>query len=616
MAEKIQRQTQKIFGGQAPNNEVAVFGSFKTGNPIYTDNIEDLQSTAYEQGWSAALVANEAPFMEDMNGVQYGFSKQLAYQFQEGIAEYDPNTTYFIGSMVKALDTNNNPIIYKSIVDDNVGQELNNTDYWIEWVSGADTSLSNLTQEGIDNIKQYTNGGTSLPLFTPILQDHVLSFDESKGYALQGTYVYKQSAPERYGYPDFYAKCLEEKAAGVETQTTLGETTITTYNNANGHIYYDIADKDTVDTFFETYGVADMYGVDEENERVFLPRNRWFMQLAVDVADVNKFNAAGLPNITGGTFNAMDWSTPGTGCIVTTNSDNYGASSKGYTRQYLKFDASASNSIYGNSNTVQPISSNKLLYYVVGNTYTEQAVTATTEITTSENDTIPLFTGMYFDFAPNSPSWLKAGKQANSGEIYTSCYNTLVNCLSGNNPYNLKVVEESAMVAGVDYSEYWKVNQDEEYFITPTGTGEEESTAQLYFKVANAVQNLELLDAGQVLEALSEKISREEMKVYITETYANETSGYNVYSNGYCEQWGKRAGGGSQTINLLKPFRDSKYNTLVSICVSESSTTLSAWVASQASDSFTVQNGYGDKYNSNQYPINWRACGYLAEGEY
>ena len=134
------------------------------------------------------------------------------------------------------------------------------------------------------------------------------------------------------------------------------------------------------------------------------------------------------------------------------------------------------------------------------------------------------------------------------------------------------------MIAGVDYSEYWKVNQDEMTFTCPTaisnkalsgavvGNGKtlglntgtqdallfqnsasgayltanttalgqpvgtnygsfintalnqpvgvstdstksgiiaEESTSQLYFKVANAVQNLELLNAGEVLEAVN-----------------------------------------------------------------------------------------------------------------
>ena len=91
------------------------------------------------------------------------------------------------------------------------------------------------------------------------------------------------------------------------------------------------------------------------------------------------------------------------------------------------------------------------------------------------------------------------------------------------------------MKDGIDYSEYWKVNQDEIYFVTPTKlsysplndniipvTDEASSsggvvdlsnaksdTAQLYFKVANAVKNLELLDAGEVLESLADKVDKD-----------------------------------------------------------------------------------------------------------
>ena len=43
---------------------------------------------------------------------------------------------------------------------------------------------------------------------------------------------------------------------------------------------------------------------------------------------------------------------------------------------------------------------------------------------------------------------------------------------------------------------------------TKSGIIAEQSNAQLYFKVANAVQNLELLDAGQVLEGLTDKLDR------------------------------------------------------------------------------------------------------------
>ena len=82
---------------------------------------------------------------------------------------------------------------------------------------------------------------------------------------------------------------------------------------------------------------------------------------------------------------------------------------------------------------------------------------------------------------------------------------------------------------------------------------------RMHFKVANAVQNLELLDAGEVLSAVSDIASTVQNIVHITETYSNGTSGYNVYSNGYCEQWGEFTSS-DMTVTFLKPFIDTNYN--------------------------------------------------------
>ena len=62
---KIKRVTQKIFGVNAPSDDIAVMGSFKTGTPVYTDDVGKLQNTAYESGYGATLIANEAPNIDD-----------------------------------------------------------------------------------------------------------------------------------------------------------------------------------------------------------------------------------------------------------------------------------------------------------------------------------------------------------------------------------------------------------------------------------------------------------------------------------------------------------------------------------------------------------------------
>ena len=118
------------------------------------------------------------------------------------------------------------------------------------------------------------DGGTGLQLFDTILKDHVLTYEESKGLELQGTYVYKDAvAGSRYGYPDFYAKCLEEYNEATATETVNG---VTVKVHSNGHKFYDIANKSAIDGFFNTMGTAWFYGVDTANERIFLPRDNYF----------------------------------------------------------------------------------------------------------------------------------------------------------------------------------------------------------------------------------------------------------------------------------------------------------------------------------------------------
>lgn len=420
-------------------------------------------------------------------------------------------------------------------------------------------------------------------LFDTKISDHILEGDEAKGWALQGTYVTKAL------YPDFYNKCLEEKNAGVENETTLSNSSFTMYINSNGHQFFNITDKSIIDEFYNTYGIADFYGVDEENERIFLPRNKYFFQLTDDVSKVNEMVEAGLPNIEGKIGNIQLYGERiNTGAFDFEYAGGNNANSGNSGNVNFILDASLSNPIYGNSNTVQPPSSLKLLYYCVGNTEVKNAITNITELTTSENDTIPLFTGMYFDFKPNNPSWLKAGEQQNNAGIYKTCYETLVEIVNGINNYDLKVINQADMISGVVYDEYWVLDQDNLTFRTPltiatkslsggvigngmtlgltdgtnylgtvssygnnqqgildtiirgtvnsygssvgnsdtsqstfinktlgittdpskSGIIAEQSNAQLYFKVANAVQNLELLDAGEVLESLTSKLDR------------------------------------------------------------------------------------------------------------
>lgn len=240
----------------------------------------------------------------------------------------------------------------------------------------------------------------------------------------------------------------------------------TAAKNANGHIFYDIADKATVDEIFSQRGEAWFYGVDTENERVFLPRGTR-SQYTVNTDETGDYVEAGLPNIAAKDSIGFSDDNPTSDLPPFVFDSVVGNSSGGPSgEKRFKFDASTVNTIYGNSDTVQPYATKKLLYIVVGNVKVQSAASDVVDVTTTENDTVPLFTGQYFNFKPNNPSWLKAGEQQDSGGIYTSCYNKLVQALT-DNIWEIKVIDSTTMEEGTDYSEYWIVYQDAMRFRTP-----------------------------------------------------------------------------------------------------------------------------------------------------
>lgn len=595
------------------------------------------------------------------------------------LRKYDTSETYNKGEWVTGI-VDQEKSIYSSLVDNNLGNLLTDTTKW-------------------EKVELGGGSGTSLPLFAPVILDRILSFEESKGYALQGTYVYKTGvAGERYGYPTFVQRCFDEKNAGEATQVTLGSSTITMYTNPNGHQFYDIADKTVVDAWFDTYGIADFYGVDETNERVFLPRNKWFMQLTTDTSDVNKFNEAGLPSIDH-THTLSVYTVNTTGGVYTGAGNSPGPLS--YSTPTLTTSAASGlNSIYGRSNTVQPASSNKLLYYVVGNTEVVSAVTDAADITTSENDTIPLgFSTYQGGNVQPSVAWLMSEGQWNSGALYTTFYNHYVlligqafaagyvrNHTDDYDDYDLVINQEdmtfrlplldgsedlpttpiaqslpttsgqkfTAKYNGVIYigatssgaTQYVQLhnlntaevaemrtplanvfngtslwaNKGDTYMIT----GDVISTIKyhtlikaagngsLYFKVGNAVQNQELIDVAE----LTNEINNLKSKPHITETYVNGTSGYRIWSDGFCEQWGLlQPTGNANTwfaITLLKKYSDTNY--YASLCNSGTST---GTVAVKAGNE--VQNTTTTLYfccSAGDTGVRWNTAGYLAEGEY
>ncbi len=237
------------------------------------------------------------------------------------------------------------------------------------------------SQEGCSGMFLMSDGETeswvgisTFNLFDTKFVDRILEGDEAKGWALQGTYVYSIAvAGERFGYPDFYNKCVEEYNEATQTETVNG---VTVKVHSNGHKFYNILDKTAIDDYFNSIGSAWFYGVDTDNKRVFLPRNNYFEQVSVNVTEAGQSVEAGLPNITGAYNGACMLNSSGVtydGALYNTNKNalQKAGGTSGTTTGAIGLDASRSSSIYGNSDTVQPSAVKKLLYICVGNTVSD-----------------------------------------------------------------------------------------------------------------------------------------------------------------------------------------------------------------------------------------------------
>jgi len=114
----ITRKHHKIFASSATNN--GQFGSAQLGTKINSNDPDVIQAlSAYDQGWNSATTGGtELPTLEEMQGLQYNNSYQIAYLLQKGIPEWNTSTDYYIGDIAREIAGTK---FYKSITDNNIG---------------------------------------------------------------------------------------------------------------------------------------------------------------------------------------------------------------------------------------------------------------------------------------------------------------------------------------------------------------------------------------------------------------------------------------------------------------------------------------------------------------
>lgn len=125
---KLPRIFNRLFASQAGATEVGEFGSLALGSPTTTTSETAMQGLApWVNGWNAAILGSSSPAIEDMNALHRVLSYQLGYLMQAGIAEWDPQTIYFIGSYCTEVSTGK---LYRSIADNNVNNALSDPTKW------------------------------------------------------------------------------------------------------------------------------------------------------------------------------------------------------------------------------------------------------------------------------------------------------------------------------------------------------------------------------------------------------------------------------------------------------------------------------------------------------
>lgn len=723
---KIERKTQKIFAGNADTDELAVFGSMISGTPVYNDDIEALQSEAYTEGWKAAVAANEAPFMEEMNAVQYGFSKQLAYLFQQGIAEWDAGTTYYLNSFCQV-----GGVIYKSMQDENINH------------SPADDT------EGTYWSPLETGGGGSGGLEVCDI-GMSLYIDETKGLRrwLNGQIV-----------------AINQNTQGFLTRlkkiVALYPSLLTTEENWQA--------AKTLSAFGQVGKFVFNYAEDEETvESVRLPAvvN---VQGLLDLQNLGMTVKAGLPNIIGNIYSSTNIGGPfnsASGAFSTYDQVGTCYANGGAKTVFrgVKFDTSKYNPIYSASDTVQE-EAIQYPYYIQIATGQETEVNITNEIELNN----PFFFGMsqYFDVEPNNLSWLKSDGVYKPKSVYPDYYNWIlenvnkgvegfkgqegycfiatdsssyywwvstespvvgasvyrydagvnsmffdgtvetltsngftftsifegssytvtrdsskdtsilhptawitdydfvintsdetfrlpIKAINSNYKYShfpdfnnktslttnfiapnngwfcLKagtqgavtsingVIVQNSFPAGANYSDrniFIRVKKGDTataigqggYFVPEIVVKETDSNDLfLYYYVGETVQNANLIDAGRMQEQITN--INAPSRGYLVQSYVNGTSGYRVYSDGWCEQWGKsNSTSGQETITLTKAYNSINFTVLATSYTNSFYGTAqiinnkTIWIESRGHD-FTVQ----------PCSVRWLTMGYIS----
>ena len=208
--------------------------------------------------------------------------------------------------------------------------------------------------------------GQSVPPFTMILLDHLLSGDAAIGWELQGTRCYKNK------YWEQYEQLVQEYADAVNrTETVEGQEFSYKVNLSTMRRFYT---KNAYDDRFALCGDSGGYVLDEETYSFYLPKCNNYMRPAVDADNLEAYQTDTMrPVKTKIHMGGINSVSVGTGLTWESQGPGGGQDGSGWDSQNgdIGVDTSAFGANYNGEETA-PKSRFVAVYYKLGSTYTEQ----------------------------------------------------------------------------------------------------------------------------------------------------------------------------------------------------------------------------------------------------
>ena len=339
-----------------------------------------------------------------------------------GVVLHDMTTTYDDKAVVGKFIENSFKL-YHSLVNDNTGHEVTETEYWEEVALGGGSGLEicdigmSLYVDETKGLRRYLNGqivdiNTNTQAFFTRLQEITTL------------------------HPSLL--CTEEEWQTAKTMSKLGQC---------GKFVFNYGSDGITVVSVRLPAVVNINGL-------------------VDMSNAGLIKDESLPNIRGtlGGLSIYADQQKADGAFEATNLGTYGSANNGYGQASNKFDASRSSSTYQDN---APVQQEAIQYpyfiQIATGSGTENNIVNEIEL----NNPYSLFDSKYSDHELNNLSWLKSEGQWNAKSVYPTAYDKLLKVYNGT-----ETVEGlSVKLSTEEYTDYdFVLNTSDETFRLPLKT--------------------------------------------------------------------------------------------------------------------------------------------------